>query len=264
MQGMQGLAAGLGGGAQLASIVSAFCLGTLLLRRARRGGGAPEWLLGLHLLLAIGAGSLLLSIASTSPHLAEPLPPAAYRVATWGGNVATILGLMAALWFNHRVFHGGHAGGRLVALGASALMWLTFAGYVHAGGMQGPDLYGRESWPYVASMIFCDVWLVTDALRYRRQLLRRLELGLADPLVVDRLLLWSLASLARVGLVLIAPIFSATVGTDIGVGLVTGALLGSAVLIAMATVSLWLMLVPSRAYRRWVERRFAGASAPAA
>jgi len=111
-------------------------------------------------------------------------------------------------------------------------------------------------------MVLADLWLVADALRFRGQLLRRLALGLADPLVVDRLLLWSLASLARVALVLIAPITSAVFGmAHLPAGAVTSILLFSSLLILVATVSLWLMLVPSASYRRWVERRFARAQA---
>jgi hypothetical protein len=261
MDGVLGVAAGFGGIAQIASIFSAFWLGGRLLRRAGRGGGAPERLLGLHLLFAIGVGSLLLTIATTSAYASEPLPPLVHGAVTIGGNLATIAGLMAALWFNYRVFHDGQRSGRWVAGVASLLMWIGFALYVQAGGMRGADLYGRASWPYVASMVLGDLWLVSDALRFRSQLLRRLAFGLAEPLVVDRLLLWSVASLARVALVLIAPLTSVLVGstTELRASLVSPMLGLSALLILTATVSLWLMLSPSAAYRRWVERRYASA-----
>ena len=260
MDGVLGVAAGFGGFAQLVSIGSAFWLGGRLLRRARRGGGAPERLLGLHLLLAIGVGSLLLTIATTSLHTGEPLPPLVFDALTLAGNLATLAGLMAALWFNYRVFHDGQPSGRLVAIVASLLMWSGFALYVEAGGMKvgTADLYGRASWPYVGAMVLGDLWLVSDALRFRSQLLRRLALGLAEPLVVDRLLLWSVASLARVGLVLIAPLVSVLVtAPELRLAIVTPALSLSALLILTATVSLWLMLCPSEAYRRWVARRYA-------
>jgi hypothetical protein len=110
-------------------------------------------------------------------------------------------------------------------------------------------------------MVLGDLWLISDALRFRSQLMRRLALGLAEPLVVDRLLLWSVASLARVALVLIAPVTSLLVGTstELRASLVSPMLGISALLILTATVSLWLMLAPSAAYRRWVERRYASA-----
>lgn len=261
MDGVLGIAAAaLGGLAQLASIGSAFWLGGRLLRRAQHGGGAPERLLGLHLLLAIGVGSLLLSAATLSAYTAEPLPPLVFRALTVGGNLATILGLTAVLWFNSRVFHGGQLGGRLVAVISSLLMCAGFAQYVAAGGMETAELYGRASWPYVGAMVLGDLWVTTDALRFRAQLLRRLALGLADPLVVDRLLLWAIGSAARVGLVLIAPLVTAFVPSqELRMALAPGLLLCSALLILAATVSLWLMLAPSPSYRRWVARRHAPA-----
>jgi hypothetical protein len=140
-------------------------------------------------------------------------------------------------------------------------MWLGFALYAWNGGIQMGDLYGPASWPYVGTMVLADAWLVSDALRFRAQLRRRLALGLAEPLVVERLLLWSVASLARIGLVLIAPVTSVVVGgtNDLRISLVPALLTASALMIVAATVSLWLMLAPTEAYRRWVERRYAPA-----
>lgn len=255
-----GVAALLGGLAQLASIGSAFWLGGRLLRRALKGGVLPERLLGLHLLLAIGVGSLLLSAATMSAYAEEPLPPALFDGITVAGNLATIFGLMAALWFNYRVFHEGQRSGLLVACLSSALMWIGFVTYVASDGIQREALYGRASWPYVGAMVLGDLWVIYDALRFRGQLRRRLALGLADPLVVDRLLLWSVGSLARVGLVLMAPIVTALVHThETRVALAPALLLLSSVLILAATVSLWLMLSPSERYRRWVSARYAAA-----
>lgn len=262
MDGVLGVVAGFGGIAQLASIGSAFWLGGRLLRRARRSGGVPERLLGLHLLLAIGVGSLLLTIATTSRYGSHPVSPGVILVLAIAGNLATIAGLMAALWFNYHVFHEGQRGGRWVAQVVTTLMVVTFGIYALAGGMDGSELYGRASWPYCASMVLGDLWLISDALRFRSQLLRRLRLGLAEPLVVDRLLLWSFASLARVALVLIAPATAVVVGSTAALraSLVSPMLCVSALLILGATVSLWLMLAPSAGYRRWVERRYARAS----
>ena len=108
-----------------------------------------------------------------------------------------------------------------------------------------------------AGLAYQALSVITDALRFRGQLMRRLKLGLADPLVVDRLLLWSFASLARVALVLMAPLVTALVHTDaLRVALAPFLLMLSSVLIFGATVSLWLMLKPSARYRRWVESRY--------
>ena len=260
MSGAMSVVAVVGGMAQLASIGSAFWLGGRLLRKALRTGNEPERLLGLHLVLAIGVGSLLLGFATLTAYSEKPLPSMLFDAITVAGNASTILGLMAALWFNYHVFHERRRGGLVVASLSSAMMWLGFVVYASAGGIKSEGLYGRESWPYVGAMVLGDLWVITDALRFRSQLMRRLALGLAEPLVVDRLLLWSIASLARVGLVLMAPLVSALVHTQaLRVALAPFLLLLSALMIFGATVSLWLMLAPSERYRRWVHARYATA-----
>jgi hypothetical protein len=257
MSGAMAVVAIVGLLAQLASIGSAFWLGGRLLRKALRTGNEPERLLGLHLVLAIGVGSLCLGFATLTAYSEKPLPPMLFDAITVAGNAATILGLMAALWFNYHVFHERRPGGRVVAILSSVMMWLGFVLYATSGGIKSEGLYGRESWVYVGAMVLGDLWVISDALRFRSQLVRRLALGLADPLVVDRLLLWSAASLARVGLVLMAPLVTELVHTQAQrLAVAPFLLLLSALLILAATVSLWLMLAPSARYQSWVEARY--------
>lgn len=257
-----GAAAGL---AQLVSIGSAFWLGGRLLRRSvRAGGGLPERLLGVHLVGAIGLGSLLLGIASMSAYGSSPLSPGAFEAVVVAGNVATLVGLGAALGFNALVFHGGERRALTLAAAATALMCAGFAYYALAGGTKTPGaLFGRSYWPLAGAMAVCDVWLVHDALAGRRQARRRMALGLADPMAVERMLLWATASLARLGLVLMAPVVNVLTDLTVRRDLAPWLLMLSALLILASCVSLWLMLVPSARYRRWVEARYAPVS-PAA
>ena len=249
----------LAGVAQLASIGMALWLGGRLLGKAARSGGDPERLLGLHLVLAIGAGSLLLSVTSIS-RVAESaaVPPIAFGALSVAGNVCTMLGLMAMLWFNYHVFHGRSRFGLATAAIGAALMATGFLMYVTAGGVESDEPYGRSSWPYIGAMLVGDVWVISDALRFRGQLRKRLALGLADPLVVERLLLWAFASFARFCLVLIAPLSTALVPSRAErMAVAPVLLLLTSALILGATVSLWLMLAPTERYRRWVMARYA-------
>jgi hypothetical protein len=252
-------AAGLGGVAQVASIGSAFWLGTRLVRRSlRAGGGMPERLLGVHLIAAIGLGSLLLSFASVSAYASTPLSPAAFEGLVVAGNVATLVGMGAALWFNALVFHGGERRPMALAATATALMCAAFLYYALAGGTKSPAaLFGRSYWPLVAAMTACNLWLIRNALACRKQLLRRLALGLADPMVVERMLLWAVSSLSRLGLVLMAPVLNAWIDLGSLRHAAPWLLTLSALLIFSSCASLWLMLVPSARYRRWVEARYA-------
>jgi hypothetical protein len=256
MDPFSGAAAGL---AQAASIGSAFWLGARLLRRSlRTGGGMPERLLGVHLIGAIGLGSLLLGFASMSAYATSPLSPAAFTGVVVAGNVTTLVGLGAALWFNALVFHGGGRRPMALAAASTGLMCAAFLYYTMAGGTQSSAaLFGRSYWPLAAAMALCDLWLIHDALAFRRQLLRRLALGLADPMVVERMLLWAVASLSRLGLVLMAPVMNASTDLATRREAAPWLLIVSALLILGSCVSLWLMLVPSARYRRWVEARYA-------
>jgi hypothetical protein len=264
MDALSGVAAGLGGVAQAASIGSAFWLGARLLRRSfRAGGGMPERLLGVHLVGAIGLGSLLLSIASMSAYGSAPLAPAVFEGLVVAGNVTTLVGLGAALWFSALVFHGGERRPMALAATSTALMCAAFVYYAMAGGTRSSAaLFGRSYWPLVAAMAACDLWLIHDALACRKQLLRRLALGLAEPMVVERVLLWAVASLSRLGLVLMAPVVSALTDLETRRHAAPVLLMLSALLIFSSCVSLWLMLVPSARYRRWVEARYAPQSLP--
>jgi hypothetical protein len=261
MGGALGVAGLVGAFAQIASIGSAFWLGGRLIRRGARGRGAPELLLGIHLLLSMGLGSLLLTGVSLSAYADAGASAGSLSAFAVVGNCVTILGLMAALWFNYRVFHAGDRAGLGLALSGSLMMWAGFAYLVAAGGLEQPDSYGRPYWPLAASMVLADIWVATEALRFRAQLRKRLALGLAEPLVVERFALWAFGAIARIVLVLMAPLTSALTETaEERLRFAPGLLLLSALLILGACTATWLMLAPTEAYRRWVERRFAVAA----
>lgn len=258
MDAFSGAAAGLAGVAQVTAIGSAFWLGARLLRRSlRAGGGMPERLLGVHLIGAIGLGSLLLGIASMSAYGDSPLSPGAFEAFVVAGNLTTLVGIGAALWFNALVFHGGARRASAMAVTSTALMCAAFVYYAAAGGTKSSAaLFARDYWPLAGAMAACDLWLIHDALACRRQLLRRLALGLAEPIVVERMLLWAVASLSRLGLVLMAPVTNAWTDLETRRQAAPWLLVLSGLLILGSCVSLWLMLVPSARYRRWVESRY--------
>ena len=134
MDAFSGAAAGLAGVAQVTAIGSAFWLGARLLRRSlRAGGGMPERLLGVHLIGAIGLGSLLLGIASMSAYGDSPLSPGAFEAFVVAGNLTTLVGIGAALWFNALVFHGGARRASAMAVTSTALMCAAFVYYAAAG-----------------------------------------------------------------------------------------------------------------------------------
>jgi hypothetical protein len=254
--------------AQLVSIGSALWLGGGLIRRGLRGQRRPELLMGLHLLLALGIGTIALSIVSFAAYRETGMSPSALAVVSGSGNAVVIIGLMAALWFNCEVFHEGRRAGVLLAWGCSALMWLGLAHLGRTGGLADPNQFAAPAYlPLCGAMVLADLWVAVDALRFRAQLIKRLALGLAEPIVVERLALWGYGAVARIGLVTMAPIVSAlTPSPQQRIAVAPAMLLLSAFLILSTCVAYWLMLSPSKSYRNWVERRYAAprtAHAPA-
>jgi hypothetical protein len=252
----------LGALAQVVSIFSAFWLGGGLVRRAVRGRGKPELLLGIHLVLTMGLGSLLLTAVSLAAYQDIGIHGTALAGLAGAGNVVVVIGLMSALWFNYDVFHAGQPLGRVLAWGCSTLMWAGFAYLVWAGGLGDPNGYGPTYWPFGLAMVLADLWVAADALRFRAQLAKRLALGLAEPIVVERLALWGYGAVARIGLVAMAPIVNVLgITPEQRLAAAPALYILSGFLILTTCVAYWLMLAPTEGYRRWVERRYATAPA---
>ena len=187
------------------------------------------------------------------------MSPTALAALAGAGNGVVIVGLMAALWFNCEVFHAGQRESVALAWACSALMWggLAFLGWT--GGLTDPNQFADPAYlPLCGAMVLADLWVAVDALRFRAQLSRRLALGLAEPIVVERLALWGYGAVARIGLVVMAPIVNAlTPSPEQRIEIAPAMLLLSAFLILTTCVAYWLMLAPTEGYRRSVERRYA-------
>jgi hypothetical protein len=103
------------------------------------------------------------------------------------------------------------------------------------------------------------LWASVEAFVTWSFLRRRVRLGLASPLVVNRIGLWSLAS------------FAASIGMSIGffstfLGLhYAGDVVEVPVAIVglVAATALWLSFLPPARWRAWIERRASAPAAPA-
>lgn len=99
-------------------------------------------------------------------------------------------------------------------------------------------------------------WAFFESVRYRILMKRRASLGLADPVVANRFLLWSLwigAMLVAIGITIsvrfLLPEFSTAATTTQRV-VVTSSIIGAALLSA---ISLWLAFFPPRLYLFWLK-----------
>lgn len=113
-----------------------------------------------------------------------------------------------------------------------------------------------------ATRVIPVLWAFAECARYARLMRRRVALGLADPLIANRFVLWSvwtgaLGCAALLMLCVRSRAFWLQVhGVDPRVVMpaaipITGALVGIAVV--SAGVAVWLAFFPPESYRRWVR-----------
>jgi hypothetical protein len=261
--GSIGLLAGI---VQAVYLCAAFSIGIDLLRRARRERRLPELLLGLHLLLSMGVGYLLVSAGVAAGQLSEEPPRHVMAPLLAAGYAATIVGLMATLVFTHRVFRPGQRLGLVFVIAASVVMWGGWLAYGASGGFSRGTFEGGAAWLLLGGMIAANGWVAFEPLHHYLQLRRRVRVGLADPVVTDRFLLWGLGSLARPIMILLGPVAEYGLSHTSGAFLsaVPPTALGLASILGLGTsVAFWLAFVPTAPYRRWVEARFARSAARA-
>lgn len=228
-------------------MIVSIAVGIRLLGLHRRSGELPELLLGVMLLLSVGVGYPL-RIASTrvGAETADLLLALS--------SLAVAVGFICLVAFTRRVFRPDSHYGRAAAVAITAAL-------LASGIWDAVDaLFGSE--PHRASdttppmLIACGavlctyLWTGCESLRYRAILVRRIRLGLADPVIGNRLLLWGpLSFMVTAGILL-----NLVAGLR-GVNTVESpaVLLGSSATGLCQAVMLVLAFGPPRAYLAWVR-----------
>jgi hypothetical protein len=241
------LLGGIGFGAFLA--VSAG-VGIRLLLLARRTRELPELAIGLNFVLAGALGYALLLAAESLRLL--PQPQAGW--ASLLGVTAISVGAVAIGVFSRRVFRPG---GAAATLGLALLIaWLALGVYgswvLHVqGSAQGAGGWlGR--WAPNLGMVAAYAWSSYEPLRYHVLLRRRLRIGIGDPLIANRLLLWGIGTGAVTAVTAIHLVAQLRGHNELPHSLVGPVSL----LVLCAAVAEWLAFFPPAAYRR----RFAAPS----
>jgi hypothetical protein len=200
-----------------------------------------ETSLGMALvLLGLGAAILRRALDDTDP-----------RLATVGLGVLTAGTAMVA-WFTQRTFHPANRW----ANGATAACVLVLgAGLYHqlyACGLGTGAV--RQSAALSFSRAAVLAWPAVEALRFRRIYNKRVSLGLADPVVANRFLVFSIWTLALA----LMPLWVWASTTLSGVAvrdLRSGMLLPVRVLGVVCLVGVVLTFLPPRAYLAFIARR---------
>ena len=234
-------------------IVLAFAgLGLKLFWAAHRQKSHAEWMVG----------SFFLGIALELACYATKL--AAHDLIK---GIAVTLSSVALMAFVRKVFRPKDAW-------AQVLFWtlaLTIgAVFIVAPLLSETTLAIRLAWSALRGCAL--FWAFAECTAYYRRMNRRVVLGLAEPVVANRFLLWSLWT----GGTAMLPLSGLVLRILTWAGLVTdytqsreatlGAFVFAAILfssLVVAAAGLWLSFFPPKFYKTWIERRASAASSPA-
>jgi len=231
--------------------VTAMAAGRLLLSY-RDTRGLPELLIA-TLILGVGTFGVGGSFVILST-----VPEGALRTVLSFIPTSAVSGGMAALCvFTWRVYRPNSNAARAFC---SVLVCALFSRVAYAVAQGSTLVLQTRPIALTSSVIYGTTmtWSAVEALRYWSTMKRRRNLGLADPVVTNRFLLWALATgtaAEGIGIGAVAQFSFGLVGT--GAGLVT---LCYAVHGSLSAVFFWLAFQPPKPYVRWVSRGFEAAS----
>ena len=249
----------------LASTV-AFCaisavVGARLLLLWRRTRARPELLLGVGIFLTASLGyGLMIGASIARQGLASPPP-----ILTWVTGAGWILhdaGVVCVVAFVLHVFRPGVRWARMLAVLLLCCLGLGLLLYAQGGGFVHGRTEGFGFWISFAAIGSYPLWGATEALVYWRRMQRRREIGLADPLVTNRFLLWGIASLCTA-----AAVWSVTFPALLGLPLARQQELMPITLFVTAwfgtgaVIAYWLAFLPPRWYAARVLGGAPGAAA---
>jgi hypothetical protein len=239
----------------VASILLCVLVGTVvglkLLGIAASSGKFPEFAIGAALFLysAVGLTSSLARGALGDE--ASVGVRMALAVVSIVAIYATLLGLSLFTW---RVF-GAESRWRQALAAGIALTGLLFtvltirSAWLWIDANVPLDLYGRVGITPHFFLVFG--WVSLESLRYYGQMRRRKALGLADPVVTNRFLVWG-AGEAVASLVVLALFVTTAVDTETTISHPLVQLLMTLAGLVNALVW-WLSFMPPKAYLRWVR-----------
>ena len=243
--------------------LSLFCLalytaaslvvGTRLIVRSLRSRGLPELLMGCTYALSSGLGYPMTVTAALLPS----------RAATVGamvvGEALIVVGCCCFLFFNAKVFRPNATWSVPAAtLGSLVLAASALAVVVAFLSTEDPALAVERTRAgtavFLVALVLGQAWTAVEGFRHYRMMRRRLALGLAEPVVTNRFLLWGISGLVSVawnGVVTSYLLAGANINANpVTVLAVSGGGLVSA-------VCLVLTFMPPAAYLRWLEREHA-------
>jgi len=236
----------------LAFFFVALWVGVRLLVQWVRTRELPELLLGLGV-LGIGPVGFGLAMIAAAAGAADPAAP-----SLAGGLAALAVGggASAKAVFNWKIYHPRSRGVGVVTVAAIALLALAIAADAAKTGF-APAGWMKPGWVMLRQFVQIAVllWGAAEAFVWWQRMRRRVRIGIGDPLVASRFLLWGIgAGMAGLG---------SAVG--MAVGLATGRPMNELPLLTLvlslfgmvSAVALWLAFAAPERFRVWIRQRSA-------
>ena len=230
-------------------------VGARMLAQWRRTRALPELLLGLGVLGIgpVGFGLVMLAAGAGARQPDAPSLLAGLSALAVGG------GASAKAIFNWKIYHPGSRAVAAVAFAAIALLVVAIVGDALTTGF-APAAWMQPGWMLVRQGVQIGVllWGACEALGWWLRMRRRLRIGIADPLVANRFLLWGIGA----GM--------AGSGSLIGmlVGLAYGRPMSELPLLTLvlslcglvSAVALWLAFAAPEWWKLWIRNQAQNAS----
>ncbi len=228
-------------------------VGGRLLKKALERGALPELLLGAA--LAFDGLEWLLWLIGTYTPVADT-PFAGHFVI--GCRTGIFVSNTFLLLFVRTVFRADSN----PALAFSGLVALMIATGLSVGVYRGDQMGFQSDHPWIwlelAGTAIAMLWCFSEAAGHYLKMRRRIPLGLADPVVANRVLLWS--CYAGAGVVSQSVYMTAVAITGIAGSypFFFDAIMSAAS--STGAIMIWLAFFPPVAYLRWVSRKFTTAA----
>lgn len=226
-------------------------VGCRLVMLAHRTGQSPERLLGLALLLGGALGGPLEAAGLAGR---DDLAPSITGGLLTAGKLFGMVAFACHCAFIWRVFRPSEAWAPWLAAALVALPVTALGGALASGMASSGSVPLGWFWLEQVGRVAASCWLVAEGALYHGMMKRRLQIGLADALVTNRFLLWTVAGCCSVVLLLTAipPMFLDA--KEYELLLMADLLVFS---LAGVAVSAFYMLafLPPRAYRRFIRER---------
>ena len=177
--------------ATLLLFVVGWLIGVRLLLLASRTRRLPELTIGLNILTIAG---LSYPLAGLSTFLRESSPTLA-AFCLVASATASHVGVTSLCLFTWKVFRPGSRLARLVVIASAVAIAVGFAGNLYVAVIShATQMADKRAWTLflmaIATVAFG--WSAAESLVYHDKLRRRLALGMADPVVANRFLLWGI------------------------------------------------------------------------